>query len=71
MLTQHATNILINEIERRGELTFAPSPDGLAPTVPCMSDYFVETILTARSWTTVCRSPLLYDWGRRQDKMHH
>ena len=50
-LTQHGTDLLLNEIERRGELTFVPYPlgewqEGLAPVVPYMSDYFVETILT-------------------------
>jgi hypothetical protein len=42
-LTQHATDILLNEIERRGELTFL---DNDVPIVPYMSDYTVETILT-------------------------
>jgi len=42
-LTQHATDLLLNEIERRGELTF--HEDG-AVIVPYMSDYGVETILT-------------------------
>ena len=43
-ITQHATNLLLNEIERRGELTVMPE-DG-TPIVPYMSDYMVETILT-------------------------
>jgi hypothetical protein len=42
-LTQHATDLLLNEIERRGELTF--SEDGV-PILPYISDYGVETILT-------------------------
>jgi hypothetical protein len=42
-VTQHATDILLNEIERRGELTFL---DNDVPIVPYMSDYTVETILT-------------------------
>jgi hypothetical protein len=41
-LTQHATDILLNEIERRGELTFTDD----MPIVPYMSEYSVETILT-------------------------
>jgi hypothetical protein len=41
-LTQHATDILLNEIERRGKLTFA---EGM-PVIPYQSDYSVETILT-------------------------
>jgi hypothetical protein len=41
-LTQHATDILLNEIERRGKLTFIDD----MPVVPYMSDYVVETILT-------------------------
>lgn len=41
-LTQHATDILLNEIERRGELTFFHG----APMIPYESDYFVETVLT-------------------------
>ena len=50
-VTQCATDVLLNEIERRGELTFAPDPSGqwefhLAPIVPYLSDYVVETILT-------------------------
>jgi hypothetical protein len=45
-VTQFVTDRCLNEIERRGELTFAPSPTGLAPIVPYESDYMVETILT-------------------------
>lgn len=41
-LTQHATDLLLNEIERRGELTFMND----MPVVPYMSDHSVETILT-------------------------
>ena len=46
-LTQHATDLLLNEIERRGELTFF---DGEVPIVPYMSDYGVETVLTRRDY---------------------
>ena len=42
-ITQHATDLLLNEIERRGELPVRP--DGV-PIVPYMSDYYVETVLT-------------------------
>jgi hypothetical protein len=41
-VTQHATDLLLNEIERRGELTFM----GDIPIVPYMSNHQVETILT-------------------------
>jgi hypothetical protein len=41
-LTQQATDLLFNELERRGELTFL----GELPIVPDQSDYSVETILT-------------------------
>jgi len=40
-VTQYATDVLLNEIERRGELTFA----GDVPIIPYMSDYSAETIL--------------------------
>ena len=30
-VTQFVTDLCLNEIERRGELTFAPGPHGLAP----------------------------------------
>ena len=43
-LTQHATDLLLNEIEERGELTF--HRDDGAPIIPYMSDHFVHTILT-------------------------
>jgi hypothetical protein len=41
-ITQHATDVLLNEIERRGELAFS---DG-EPILPYMSEHSVETILT-------------------------
>jgi hypothetical protein len=41
-LTQHATDLLLNEIERRGELDFV---DGM-PIVPYLSNHLVETVLT-------------------------
>ena len=44
-VTQHATDLLLNEIERRGELTF----HGEIPIVPYISDYRIETILTRDS----------------------
>ncbi len=42
-VTQHATDLLLNEIERRGELTFT---EDAVPIVPYESDYNVETVLT-------------------------
>jgi len=41
-LTQHATDVLLNEIERRGEIHYL----GSMPIVPYLADYSVETILT-------------------------
>ena len=41
-LTQHATDVLPNEIERRGEICYL----GSMPIVPYLADYSVETILT-------------------------
>ena len=43
-ITQYATDLLLNEIERRGELSFESG----VPIVPYMSDWAVETILTRR-----------------------
>ena len=50
-LTQYATDILLNEIEDRGELTFH---DGV-PIIPYQADYSVSTILTRDDGQ--CRSP--------------
>jgi hypothetical protein len=41
-IAQHITDVLLNEIEARGELTLI---DGV-PCLPYESDYVVETILT-------------------------
>jgi hypothetical protein len=41
-ITQHVTDLCLNEIERRGQLRFL---DG-SPVVPYCSDYMVETVLT-------------------------
>ena len=41
-ITQHVTDLCLNEIERRGELTFL---DG-SPLVPYQCEYMVETVLT-------------------------
>ncbi len=41
-ISQHVTDICLNEIEARGELTFYRG----APVVPYHSDHMVETILT-------------------------
>lgn len=41
-ITQHVTDLCLNEIEARGELTFS---DG-SPMVPYQSEYMVETVLT-------------------------
>ena len=43
-ITQYVTDACLNEIERRGELTFS---DGL-PLVPYQCEYMLETILTRR-----------------------
>jgi hypothetical protein len=43
-VTQYATDVMLDEIERRGELTF----EGGVPIVPYMSNWAVETILTRR-----------------------
>ncbi len=40
---QYVTDLCLNEIEARGELTFAPDGEVI---VPYMSEHFVETILT-------------------------
>jgi hypothetical protein len=46
-VTQYVTDLCLNEIERRGELTYFPGKDGgLTPIVPYMSDHMVETVLT-------------------------
>ncbi len=41
-ITQHATDIMLNELERRDELEFVQD----LPVVPYVSEYMVETILT-------------------------
>ncbi|TDH57936.1 hypothetical protein E2C06_35255 [Dankookia rubra] len=41
-IMQHATDVLLNEIERRGKLTFQEE----VPVVPYVSDYRIKTILT-------------------------
>ena len=41
-ITQHVTDLCLNEIERRGELTFLAG----APVVPYHCEYMVETVLT-------------------------
>jgi hypothetical protein len=41
-VTQHATDLLLNEIEVRGELTFHQG----VPIVPYHSEHMVPTILT-------------------------
>lgn len=41
-ITQHVTDLCLNEIERRGELTFHEG----APVLPYISDHIVPTILT-------------------------
>ena len=41
-ITQFVTDLCLNEIERRGELTFA---DGQV-IVPYMCDHMIETVLT-------------------------
>ncbi len=41
-VTQHTTDLLLNEIERRGELTITNG----VPELPYESEYMVETVLT-------------------------
>ena len=41
-IAQHVADLVLNEIEARGELTFIHG----VPCVPYQSDYMVETILT-------------------------
>jgi hypothetical protein len=45
-VTQYVTDLCLNELEKRGELTFAPGPDGLVPIVPYYAELSVPTILT-------------------------
>jgi hypothetical protein len=56
-VTQFVTDLCLNEIERRGELTFS-QPDG-AVIVPYEAEYYVETVLTrpnSRGSTTILPS---------------
>jgi hypothetical protein len=49
-VTQFVTDLCLNEIEERGELTYAPIGDGrLAPIVPYACDHMIETVLTRRN----------------------
>jgi hypothetical protein len=49
-IAQFISDLCLNEIERRGELTYAPDGGGgLTPIVPYYCDYWVETVLTRRS----------------------
>ena len=47
-VTQFVTGLCLNEVERRGELTYSSDQDGtrLAPIVPYCSDYGIDTVLT-------------------------
>jgi hypothetical protein len=47
-VTQYVTDLCLNEMEKRGELTFWPSPQTgvLVPIVPYCSSLAVPTILT-------------------------
>jgi hypothetical protein len=45
-VTQYVTDLCLNELEKRGELTFAPGPGGLTPIVPYCATLMVPTILT-------------------------
>jgi hypothetical protein len=48
-VTQFVTDLCLNEIEKRGELTYAPDgAGGLLPIVPYECDHAVETVLTRR-----------------------
>ena len=44
-IAQYAYDLCLNEIERRGELTFRQG----FPVVPYCSEHFVDTILTRRN----------------------
>jgi hypothetical protein len=57
-ITQYVTDLCLNEIEHRGELTFAPAPGGgLAPIVPYYCEHMVETILTRPDETIPYATP--------------
>jgi hypothetical protein len=45
-VTQYVTDLCLNELEKRGELTFGSGPEGPAPIVPYCATLFVPTILT-------------------------
>jgi hypothetical protein len=46
-VTQYVTDLCLNELEKREELTFLPSPEGgLAPIIPYCADLWVDTILS-------------------------
>jgi hypothetical protein len=46
-VTQYVTDLCLNELEKRGELTFCPNPEaGLVPIVPYCATLSVPTILT-------------------------
>jgi hypothetical protein len=58
-ITQYVTDLCLNEIERRGELTFAPAPKGgLVPIVPYRCEHMVETILTRPGGTVPYTQPM-------------
>jgi hypothetical protein len=58
-ITQYVTDLCLNEIERRGELTFAPAPKwGLVPIVPYQCKHMVETILTRPGGTVPYTQPM-------------
>ena len=49
-IVQFVFDLSLNEIERRGELTFVPGPNGdLVPIIPYCADHGVTTILTRRN----------------------
>jgi hypothetical protein len=50
-VTQFVTGRCLNEVERRGKLTYDSGQDGtrLAPIVPYCSDYGLDTLLTRQN----------------------
>jgi hypothetical protein len=49
-VTQFITDLCLNEVERRGELTYAPDGEGgLAPIMPYYSEHYMQTVLTRRN----------------------
>jgi hypothetical protein len=45
-ITQFVTDLCLNEVERRGELGYAPTGEGLVPIIPYHCHYAIKTVLT-------------------------